>query len=223
MSKWDYVPRGFEEFQTFANPLVDYVKHHGNDFNIPESRIMELDTLRTAYNKALSASNNVETRTAAVVLRKQQARIALEKCMRQFVAEFLVRNNLVSDADRVSMRVPIHKTTHTRAKRPVTHPILKTIRHLASRAYWLFVEDSKQEGRGRPDQVHGFEAGYIIGAAGMTVVPEMFVHSLFSTASPAKMHFPPDAIGQTLYIAFRWENTRGEHGEWSEVYQIVIG
>ncbi|MDR1335925.1 MAG: hypothetical protein LBK22_04930, partial [Tannerella sp.] len=71
--------------------------------------------------------------------------------------------------------------------------------------------------------VHGFEIGYLIGGAGQTVVPEMFTHSLFDTASPAKIHFPPEAIGQTLYIAFRWENTRGEKGPWSEVYQIVIG
>jgi hypothetical protein len=202
---------------------VDYVKPRGTVFNIPDTRISELDTLRMAFNAALAVTENTETRTPAAVQKKTQARKDFEKCLRQFVAEFLVRSRLVTDGDRRNMRVPIHKTTHTRARVPTTFPILKTLKHLASRVYRLFVEDSEQEGRAKPGQVHGFEIGFITGEAGLTVVPEMFTHSLFFTASPAEIHFPPEAIGQTLYIAFRWENTRGEKGPWSEVYQIVIG
>jgi hypothetical protein len=223
MSKFDYIPRRDEDFQAFVNPLTDYVKRHGDRFNIPESRVSELDTVRTAFNAAMAAAGNAETRTAAAVLKKTQARTALEECTRQFVAEFLVRNRLVTDEDRQNMRVPIHKKTHTRAGIPTTFPILKRFIYLASRVYELFVQDSVHEGRARPDQVRGFEVGYLTGVAGLTVVPEMFTHSLFFTTSPARINFPPEAIGLTLYVAFRWENTRGEKGPWSEVYRLVIG
>jgi hypothetical protein len=206
-----------------VNTLTDYVKRHRNDFNIPEARVSELDTMRTAFNTAMAGAGNTETRTATAVLKKNQARTALEECTRQFVAEFLVRNSLVTDGDRTNMRVPIHKKTHTRARVPMTIPILKKFNRLACRVYEFIVRDSEREGRARPDQVRGFEVGYLIGEAGLTVAPEMFTHFLFFTVSPAKMDFPPEALSQTLYVAFRWENTRGEKGEWSAVYQIVIG
>jgi hypothetical protein len=217
-----FVPSKDEDFQAFINPLVDYVKVRGEGFNIPDTRTTALDTLRVAFNTALNVSTNEETRTKAAVLKKNQAREALEKYARQYVAEFLVRNLLVTDADRTNMRVPIHKTTRTDAKDPTTHPILKNLKHLASRVYEFFVEDSEHEGRAKPEQVHGFEVGYIIGVAGQTIVPEMFTHSLFYTSSPARIHLPPEAIGLTLYSAYRWENTRGAKGPWSEVYQMVI-
>ncbi|MDR1407521.1 MAG: hypothetical protein LBJ23_05685, partial [Tannerella sp.] len=142
---------------------------------------------------------------------------------RAFVSEYLQNNSAVTDDDRNAMGVPVHKKTRTPAKRPDTIPSLKNLIHRASRVYELFVVDATHEGRAKPPQVHGYEVGYLIGLAGLTVVPEQFTHSIFDTRTPCILHFEPETLGQTLYIAFRWENTIGEKGDWSEVYSFVIG
>jgi hypothetical protein len=46
--------------------------------------------------------------------------------------------------------------------------------------------------------------------------------SRLATRSPCLLTFAPEQRGQTLYLAARWQNRRGELGPWSETVSAII-
>jgi hypothetical protein len=52
--------------------------------------------------------------------------------------------------------------------------------------------------------------------------PDSFDRTIVSTSSPYTMSFSPDDRGRELYIAMRWENTRGQTGPWSNVKSAAV-
>jgi hypothetical protein len=47
-------------------------------------------------------------------------------------------------------------------------------------------------------------------------------NSAFDTGSPAILIFTGDDSGRTVYLALRWENTRGEKGPWSDIAIVTV-
>jgi hypothetical protein len=48
------------------------------------------------------------------------------------------------------------------------------------------------------------------------------IHSAFDTRTPFSLEFQGHERGKTVYLALRWENTRGEKGPWSSVQSAII-
>ncbi|MDR1336923.1 MAG: hypothetical protein LBK22_08850 [Tannerella sp.] len=219
----DFLPDAEPVFDAWQDNFMTIMKADPTRYGVRPEELAPLTALQTAWVATYTVAKNRHNRTSADVTAKDEAGAAFREGIRKFRKRFLVENPKVSDADLIRMGLHVDKTTRTPAKTPTSYPSQKRVRHLAPRVYEFHVEDSEQEGRAKPEGVHGFEMGYFIGEAGLKIVPEQFTHSVFDTASPQQLTFPPEALAQTAYLAYRWENTRGEKGPWSEVYEIVIG
>ncbi|MDR1336922.1 MAG: hypothetical protein LBK22_08845 [Tannerella sp.] len=219
----DYIPDGDPTFDVWQENFMTILKADYARFGILLKDLEPLVDLQEEWVATYTVAKNRRNRTSADVAAKTEAGDTYKNGIRKFKKRFLVENPDVSDADVIRMGFRVPKKHHTRAKVPTSHPAQKNVRHLSSRVYEFHVVDSEHEGRAKPEGVHGFEMGYLFGVAGQTVAPEQFTHSAFSTATPLLLTLPPEALAQTLYLAYRWENTRGEKGPWSEVYEIVVG
>jgi hypothetical protein len=54
------------------------------------------------------------------------------------------------------------------------------------------------------------------------VDPELLPHSRLASRSPFELVLAQTQRGQTVYLAARWQNNRGELGPWSDIYSTVV-
>jgi hypothetical protein len=215
----DYIPREDVMFLEWAKIFVPYVNNNMMTWNIPSQEFMPIPTLLTNFEMLFAISEN-PNRGHVDVLKKDEARAALEKAVRAFVKSYLVYNPFVSDADRKSMGVPIHKTTHTRILPPTTFPDAE-VDLSVPRQFAIHYRDHDSLVRAKPEGVHGAEVRWAILDEPPTSVDEL-INSSFSTQSPFIMTFDESQRGKRVYFCLRWENPRGEKGPWSEIYSAII-
>jgi hypothetical protein len=153
---------------------------------------------------------------------KKTAHQLLEKTVRSVVREYLAHNHLVADNDRVALGLPIYKTTHTPA--PVAHeaPDVDVDTSLQGCITIHFFEQGHRHKKAKPAGQHGAEIAWVISNEPVTSTSKL-IHSAFDTHTPLTLNFQEeDHRGQMLYFAIRWENTRGEKGPWSRIYNAII-
>ncbi|MDR0606761.1 MAG: hypothetical protein LBG80_21020, partial [Bacteroidales bacterium] len=51
---------------------------------------------------------------------------------------------------------------------------------------------------------------------------EELTHTVLATKTPYTMEFKEQERGKTVYIALRWQNTKGQLGPWSEIISTII-
>jgi hypothetical protein len=188
----------------------------------PENLVMSVDELKTLHvnykNKYLIA-NTEATRTRVAIKAKEEAKAIFLTALRHFIKEFIVYNSRITDADRVNLGLKPHKKTHTPAPVAKTFPVSRNVVSVAPGIIVFHVDDS--EGR-KPDMTKGFVCRYAI----LDQPPaswENLPHKAYSQASTLTLEFDLNLRGKTLYYAFCWENTRGQHGNWGTIGSMIIG
>jgi hypothetical protein len=220
MSKIDFIPRSDSQFLVWLKTLIAYVQTKFALWNIPQTPVSELYTLTTAFETALTVANTPTTRTKVTVQTKTAARKAVESKLRPFLKGYVTYNPVVTDADRDSMSLPIHKVTRTDVPVPTTIIEAKVLLPSPGVVEISF-HDAKSEHRAKPAGVHGAEIAWAVLAAPPTDWKEL-IRSSFDTHSPQRLSFEGADRGKTLYFALRWENTRGEKGPWNEIQSTII-
>jgi hypothetical protein len=128
-------------------------------FNFPQTVYMQLEEEKNAFEQKLEAAEEPATRTKVSVAEKNEARKKLESDIRQSVAEFLIRNHLLTNADHELLELPIRKTTRTPVPQP-TEKVDFTIEQLGgSRLIVHFhAHDEERSAKNtKPSGVHGAE------------------------------------------------------------------
>ncbi|EIP99713.1 hypothetical protein OpiT1DRAFT_04241 [Opitutaceae bacterium TAV1] len=216
----DYIPRTDESFHEWQLRLMTAIDNGATPWSLPAAAVTQLLGKQTFWNEAWAHASNPATRTAANVLLKNEARKDFEAAIRAFVKSYLAYSPAVTDADRVNLGLPVHKTTHTPAPVPETSPrvriLMPEIRRLLLEFY-----DEEHPGGAKPFRVHGAEVIYSILDAPPASLAQL-VRTAFDTRSPLTLDFEESERGKTVYFCLRWENTRGEKGPWSPIYSAII-
>jgi hypothetical protein len=126
----------------------------------------------------------------------------------------------VTDEDRRNMWLPIHKTARTTTAMISSVP--EAIVKMPSPAV-LEIEfrGAGAKNKAKPEGMHGCEIRGVISESPVTEWGQL-ADSYFDTHSPLKINFTGEDRGKRFYFALRWENNRGEKGEWSEIYFAII-
>jgi hypothetical protein len=178
-------------------------------------------TLQAQYVARYAAAEKSETRTPTAVLMKDETRDALIKAIRDLNRVYLANGPAVTDEDRMNMGLPIHKTTRTPAPVAKTHPAFRVDTGMMYRLIIHFHAEGSDKPRAKPPGQHGVEIRWMISDAPVEDA-DALVHSAFDTRSPYTLDFQGHERGKTVYLALRWENTRGEKGPWSPVQNAII-
>jgi hypothetical protein len=120
----DYIPRGDEQFLTWAGNLITYANSHASAMKVDPTTIQPLQAKLTAYQAAFTTASD-PNRGKVDVLNKNEARDALKSDIRAFVKAYLAYNPAVSDANKEHLGLPLHDTTRTPTSPPSTIPELE--------------------------------------------------------------------------------------------------
>jgi hypothetical protein len=213
-----YIPRKDADFAQWVSNFMNYLSVHQAQFNFPATVFSELTVLQAAWDAAYAAAETVATRTKATVVAKEEARATLEKELRRDIREFLTYSRFVSDADRKNMGLPVHKTGST-----PTPPPAETVKATVSTPApaTIAIDFRSEAGRAKPAGVHGAEIVWAILDRPPVNWSEL-IHSNFDTRSPFTLSFEGEDRGKHVYIALRWENTKGEKGPWCDIISAII-
>jgi len=123
MSNSDYVPGSDAEFDIWQESLVDNAEQNKTLWGISEDGLAKVKALQTNWVSAFSKASNKQNRTAADVTAKDSARYDYEKAIRPFVAQWLSKNEKVTDSDRTRMGLTVKTGTRTLTPVPTTSPV----------------------------------------------------------------------------------------------------
>jgi hypothetical protein len=213
----DYLPSNVLEFQNKVHNIRAKVAANYKRWDISAAASSQLDPLIAAFDAAVTASENPQTRTPAAVRKRDEARAALEQVLRPFIQGRLEHNLLVTEDDLISMGLPVHDRKPTPPKPPEDKPVF-SVQPLSEGIIGI-IFGGKQHAK--PEDVHGLEVRWLISDTPPIDWSEL-IHSEFATRSPLKLAFEGHDRGKRIYIAGRWENSRGEKGPWTEIQSAII-
>jgi hypothetical protein len=218
--KTNFMPEGDRPFLIWLKIMMAYLWLKYAEWNIPHTDVNELSTLITAFEQKLTLTEDPSTRTKVTVQAKNDARKDVETKTRIVLKAYVTYNPLVTNADREAMGLPVHKTTRTRVAVILSVPEAE-VKLPSEGVVEISFSDSETKGKAKPKGAQGVEVCHAI----LDSTPKdwkQLVHSAFATRTPLRMTFDGTERGKTLYLALRWENTRGEKGPWSQIYSVII-
>jgi hypothetical protein len=222
-----WLPRGKKDLTLLAIKSVDYTSHNRDKLGMQATT--DLGKWFDAF-EAGSFSRLVTNygRWENEATRTKQISDDMNDAVKAFIPDFrefhslVLGNPLVKDSDLDGMGFP-KRSSGGRSPAPVADvpPGYEVIPELGHRLRIDFFPIDKGHGHGKPAGQHGVEVKWGFTDAA-TDNPEQLPHSRFDTATPAILAFDSDDGGRKIYLALRWENTRGEKGPWSVVETILV-
>jgi hypothetical protein len=221
MNSFDYLPNKDQDFLTWVTTFLQYLMARVTKFNFPQSEYDGIDSERNSYAQKLAVALADATRTPLSIQGKNDAKEVLEKHIRKAVKEYLIDNHLLTNEDHKLLGLPIHKTTRTPAPVATEAPAFNIDSSSIRCLIIHFYEISGEHKRAKPAGQHGAEICWAI----LDMPPadmEDLTHSSFDTRTPFTLEFKEHERGKVVYLALRWENTRGQKGRWSEIRKAII-
>ncbi|MDR3246874.1 MAG: hypothetical protein LBT50_10665 [Prevotellaceae bacterium] len=226
-SKNDWLSLGHEALFNQVNQTWSFLQIPGNmdkmgivgvnqnwlmtDFN--DARIKFV----SAYENWSNPAERTQVKTAAL----SDGEAAFRPMYRRLYTGLLKNNPNVTDSDLIAMGLP-KRSNGGRTPVPVPSNIPEaTAVQKGPGVVEIYFRDANETGKAKPRGVHGAEIRYAV-LAEPTTDWRTLNNSAFDTRSPLKITFEGDQRGKTLYFAVRWENTRGEKGDWSEIASTII-
>jgi hypothetical protein len=217
----DYIPNKDREFLVWIVNLLQYLMARVTKFKYPQDDYDLIEQEKNVYNQKLDVAESPATRTPVNVKSKNIARRVLEKHIRKSVRSYLIDNPLLTEDDLTMLGLPVHKTTRTPAPVAETYPDFDIDSSMVNCLIIHFFERDGEHKRAKPAGQHGAEIRWMI-----SDVPVMnankLIHSSFDTRTPFTLEFEGEDRGKTVYLALRWENTRGQKGHWSPIQSVII-
>jgi hypothetical protein len=147
----------------------------------------------------------------------------LKESMRKFANSSIRFNDLMTEADKAFLGI-IGRVPHpTPVPNPVSRALLKDLKALGGYAVGLryhdeFVDNSEAV----PDGCNGCFVNFAVSPGRIDIESELTQTQLLTT-SPARIQLPPEAGGQWLSIAPRWQlKKRGILGPWGPIEHVRV-
>jgi hypothetical protein len=218
----DYVPKQESVFYPWVKNLKTVVSQRATNWEISPRPVTNLTGAFTTYDLAYQKTLDPMTRTKVSIQEKNDAKKALIVQVRSFCQGHLLHNDLVTNADRDQLQLPIYDPSHTPEPAPPGHPVGK-IGTAVHQEHQISVVDSDEitPRGGLPKYAHGFETWHHVGDEPPTKDSD-FTYLNFSSTTTIKVFFDLADVGKNVFYRFRWVNARNMPGEWSEMVQATI-
>jgi hypothetical protein len=220
----DFIPETDGSFDVWQHILMKSLAARREDWGITTTEWTALTKLQTEFERKFAAANYNETRTPAAIIGKNVALAAYKKQLRVVIKAHITYNLAVTEPERKSMGLPVHKTKRTPAPVAESYPWIRAntglLRHVRF-DYGSFDPDTTEPSKAKPPGQHGVEFGWVIRETPIVNMDELS-HSSFDTHTPLTLEFKDSDRGKTLWYAARWENTRGKKGPWGPIESVII-
>jgi hypothetical protein len=122
MNPRSFLPANDRQFLQRTTNFLAVPAKNPTRLKFPEEVHQEPETHSATFKKKPDPADAPETRTRSAIQAKKDARKALERPLREYVAEYLTHNHLLTDADRDNLRLPTHDTKPTPPPLPTDMP-----------------------------------------------------------------------------------------------------
>ena len=150
-AKSDYIPASEDGFHIWQKNFITVVKENIHKWQIPDDEFLSLILLQDIWEKCLAVAgiDKKATRTLMQVNEKKEAKKGFISSIRNFVRRWITRNQLITDAERERMDIPVHEKTHQRPPVPESKPICARINHHEHLQLILDVRDENKMNVGK--------------------------------------------------------------------------
>lgn len=217
----DYIPAPDDEFDTFLrDQFPPYVNTNFLALGLVLADNTALQSPTTAWGYSWVALTNANATVEAATMDKDHKRADVEVIVRRLAMK-LQSNPAITDAQKAALGITVRKTTKTPVAVPTTVPVLTRVDTSTRCILRLFFADAATpDSKAKPAGVQGCEIREQIGGPA-PVNPETMAFLAIETRSPYRADFEAPDAGKTIYFAFRWLNTKGQPGPWSQIYNAV--
>jgi hypothetical protein len=215
-----YIPAGDIKFLEWVKQMIAYAKLHNAKFQVPmptgelEDAIGEFEI---CLRKCASPNKGkVDTHE------KNIARKTVEKLCRSYVQGFLAKNPYVSDIDRDNMGLTVYDYVPSAVGMPVGL-VTATVSYPNQGALLLsltHVENTPDDPRAN----YGVKIAYdVYGAAEPAPVSaEQLRKSVFTRRKKELFTFEQTDTGKIARFCMRYENSKGQAGQWGQIIAAII-
>jgi hypothetical protein len=173
-----------------------------------------------AYLAAAEVTREPATRTAVTLLRKREARAAMEKLLRCYARQ-ISSSVAITREQTVALRLTLPAQPRRSRPAPTTLPAVQVV-GVGPLQHLRYIADvSESEGTARPRDVAGVQLFCHLGdAPPADPLEARFVR--FSTRKRITVRFKSEQVGQKAHYYARWQNAQGETGPWSQVARMLV-
>lgn len=218
----DYIPPADDEFDTFLRDhFGPYLANNFLALGLTAAENLLLQNALVAWGYAWVGFTNADAALTAATIEKGLKRATVETIMRTLAGK-VQSNTTVTDTQRAGLGITVRKTTKTPVGVPATVPVLTRADTSTRCILRLFYTDATTpDSKAKPPGVQGCEVREQIGGTA-PVNPNTMAFLALETRAPYRADFEATDAGKTVYLAFRWVNTKGQPGPWSMVYNAVV-
>jgi hypothetical protein len=225
----DWVPTSRDKLHRMVSqctiPVIDRNRtRFGMESGTPLGGWYSTEFILKGYDPFAAAFNkwtDPEKRTPLVVTTMKETEKTFIPYLRE-LRKLMTANPLVTDVDLESMEFP-KRPDGSRTPSPVAteSPEFDLTPLVGHRLQVNYYRRGSRHKKGKPKGQHGVEIKW-----GFSETPalgiDVLAHSIFDTATPLYLGFQGHEGGRMVYIAMRWENTRGEKGPWSPIEGALV-
>ena len=214
------MPRKEGNFDAWIANYVRTLVARPNHFFISEEEQQQLIEQLKIWDEKYAECITARDAARAAVEAKDEARAGIEDTARETIRR-IQADGRVTDAARRDAGLPVHKTTRTPLAPPTTAPrgqVIDTDRL----EHTVTVYDSKTPTKkAKPHGVVGCEVFLCIADTAPTD-PAAYTFKGVWTRSPERVAFKAEDAGKIANYLFRWLNSKGQTGPWSEATSATI-
>jgi hypothetical protein len=222
MKRKDYIPTKESELHDWGKNLVKVTGTRGTQWQIPTTATQTLNTSFTTYDGKYLIAIDPATRTPVAVQDKNDAKKAFIGDARSYCRGFLLYNQLLTNADRDLLKLPIPDRHPTPIPPPKGTPEGRVDTSVRQRHTLHVIDTLEVHPRGGlPKGVAAFETWRFVGET-MPTDESAFAYVATSTTSMLVVDYTLAEVSKTVWYRFRWLNARNQPGPWSEIIYAVI-
>jgi hypothetical protein len=219
--KKDFIPRNEEDFNDWQENWIPKMVAKATAWGIPDLVKDENTEAQDDWAPKYAAGKDEADPTSSQRKAKNDSRKAYIKIIRKTVKQYIANNDVVTNTDKVSLRITVPDTIRTRVSVPDHAPkgTVKKIDHLFQEL--RIVDPETPTSKAKPEGVARINVYRYIG----TTAPVNFSqYSSAGSATTAKFisKFEDEDIGKKAWHIFEYENTRGERGPKSDAVSAAI-
>jgi hypothetical protein len=214
----DYIPQKDSELVAWSTNFTTEVVIHAPAWDIPSDEVSDLQIANTTF-ATLHAKADSPAKNSIIVAEKNAARKTLVTMIRA-LADFRLRNPIITDAQRIALGLHVRDTTPTTIDVPKNRPELN-IDVLDVRRLKVVFHDMGSDSKAKPYGVNGAVIVYAV----LDTPPAditLLTRSVLATRTPHTLEFTEEERGKTVYVAICWQNEKGQRGPWSEIESAII-